>query len=65
MERTFRVTVEAIDPKAPSLTVKGPEGRVVVLGLRDANQLQNIKVGDSVDVRYFESLLVKVSRPAR
>ena len=65
MERTIRVTVEAIDPKAPSLTVKGPEGRVVVLGLRDANQLQNIKVGDSVDVRYFESLLVKMSRPAR
>jgi hypothetical protein len=37
----------------------------LVLGLRDANQLQNIKAGDTVDVRFFESLLVKVSRPAR
>jgi hypothetical protein len=65
MERTFRVTVEAIDPKAPSLTVKGPQGRVVTLGMRDANQLQNIKVGDTVDVRYFESVLVKVTPPPR
>ena len=65
MERTFRVTVEAIDPKAPSLTVKGPQGRVVTLGLRDASQLKNIQVGDTVDVKYFQSLLIKVSRPTK
>ena len=65
MERTFRVAVEAIDPKAPSLTVKGPQGRVVTLGMRDASQLKNIRVGDTVDVKYFQSLLIKVSRPSK
>ena len=61
-EQTFRVTVEAIDPKAPSLTVKGPEGRVVPLAVQDATQIQGVKVGDTVDVTYYEALLVKVDR---
>ena len=56
-------TVEAIDAKAPSLTVKGPQGRVVRLPVRDATQLQNVKVGDTVDVTYYESLLIKVAHP--
>jgi hypothetical protein len=64
-EQTFRVTVEAIDPKAPSLTVKGPQGRVVPLAVRDATQLQNVKIGDTVDVTYYESLLIKVARPPK
>lgn len=65
MQRTFRVTVVAIDLKVPSLTVKGPQGHIVTLGMPDANQLQNIKVGDTVDVKYFESMLVKVGRPSK
>ena len=62
-QQTFTVTVEAIDPKVPSLTVKGPQGRVVPLAVRDATELQNIKIGDTVDVTYYESLLIKVARP--
>ena len=64
-QQTFTVTVTAIDPKAPSLTVKGPQGRVVALKVSDPSRLQNVKVGDTVDVTYFESLLVKVSRPPK
>ncbi len=64
-EQTFTVTVEAVDPKAPSVTVKGPQGRVVQFMVRDATQLSNIEVGDTVDVTYYESLLIKVSRPSR
>ena len=62
-QQTFTVTVVSVDPKAPSLTVKGPNGRVVALALRDAKQVQNVKAGDTVDVTYFESLLIKVARP--
>jgi hypothetical protein len=62
-EQTVTGTVEANDAKAPSLTVKGPQGRVVRLPVRDATQLQNVKVGDTVDVTYYESLLIKVARP--
>jgi hypothetical protein len=61
-EQTVTGTVEAIDAKAPSLTVKGPQGRVVRLPVRDATQLQNVRIGDSVDVTYYESLLIKVAR---
>jgi hypothetical protein len=39
--------------------------RVVALALRDAKQVQNLKAGATVDVTYFESLLIKVARPPR
>jgi hypothetical protein len=61
-QQTFTVTITAVDPKAPSLTAKGPQGRVVTFAVKDAKQLQSVKVGDTVDVTYFESLMVKVAR---
>lgn len=64
-QRTFTVTVAAVDPKTPSITVKGPEGRVVALALKDPAQLKGVKVGDTVDVTYYESLLIKVDRPKK
>ena len=62
-QQTFPVTVTAIDPKVPSITVKGPQGRVETMLVRDPTQLQGVKVGDTIDVTYYESLLVKVGRP--
>jgi hypothetical protein len=64
-QQTFTVTVEAIDPKAPSLRVKDPQGHVVTLPVRDAAQIQNVNAGDTVDVTYYESLLIKVARAPR
>jgi hypothetical protein len=64
-QQTFTVTIEAIDPKARSVTVKGAQGRVVSLLVQDAAQLQRVKVGDTVDVTYYESLLIRVARPPR
>ena len=64
-ERTFTVTVEAVDPKAPSLRVKGPQGRVVPLLVSDPKQVQNLKAGDTVDLTYYESLLIKIGRPEK
>ena len=62
-QQTFTGTVEAIDAKAPSVTVKGPQVRVLALAVRDATQLQNVKIGAIVDVTYYESLLIKMARP--
>jgi hypothetical protein len=59
------VTITAIDPKASSVTVKDPRGRLVTLAVRDAKQFQNLKVGDTVDVTYYESLFIKVARPPK
>jgi hypothetical protein len=44
--------------------VKGPQ-RVVTLALQDGKALQSIKVGDTLDVTYYESLLIDVSRPKK
>jgi hypothetical protein len=62
-EQTFTVTIQAIDAKAPSLTVKNPKGENVTLAVEDPAQLKNLKVGETVDVRYYESLMIKVARP--
>ena len=51
-QQTFTVTVEAVDPAAPSVTVKGPKGRVVTLAVSDPKNLENVKAGDTVDVTY-------------
>jgi hypothetical protein len=58
------MTVEAIDAKAPSVRVKGEQGRRV-LALQNGKTLQALKVGDMVDVTYYESLLINVSRPPK
>ena len=63
-QQTFRMTVEAIDAKGPAVTVKGEQGRRV-LALQDGKALQALKVGDAVDVTYYESLLINVSRPPK
>ena len=35
------------------------------MAVTDPKQLQDLKVGDTVDLTYYESLLVKVGRPAK
>lgn len=64
-QQTFTVTVEAVDLAAPSVTVKGPKGRVVTLAVSDPKHLENVKAGDTVDVTYYESLLIKAARPKK
>jgi hypothetical protein len=64
-EQTLRGTIEAVDAAAASVRVKGPQQRVVTLAVRDPTQLQNVKPGDTVDVTYYESLLVTVARPKK
>jgi hypothetical protein len=64
-EVTIRATVVAIDPAATSLDVKTADGEVRALQVTDAAQLKAIKPGDTLDVTYYESLLVSVARPRK
>ena len=64
-ERTFTVTVDAVDTKASSLRVKAPKGELMTVTVSDPRQLQDLKVGDTIDLTYFESVLIKIGRPAR
>ena len=63
--KRFRTTIDAIDARASSVTVKGVQGRVVTLALQDGKALQSLRVGDTLDVTYYESLLIDVSRPKK
>ncbi|HZM97692.1 MAG TPA: hypothetical protein VFB92_29930 [Vicinamibacterales bacterium] len=64
-QQTLRFTVRAVDPKAPSLTVADLQGHVVTLAVQEPTRLETLKVGDTVDVTYFESLMISVSRPPK
>jgi ribosomal 50S subunit-recycling heat shock protein len=65
-ERTTTVTatVEAIDMDKRVVTVKGPEGNSVdIVAGEQVKNLAQVKVGDTVDVTYYESIAVKVFKP--
>lgn len=65
-ERTTHVvaTVEAVDMDKRVVTVKGPEGNLVDIVAGDkVKNLAQVKVGDTVDITYYESIAVKVFKP--
>ena len=64
-QQTHRFTVRSIDTKTPSLTVTEPQGHIVTLSVEDPKRLETLKVGDTVDVTYYESLMISVSRPPK
>jgi hypothetical protein len=65
-ERTavMTATVTAIDLEKRIVTLKGPKGEVrdVKVG-KEAVNLPQLKVGDLVTVKYYESLAVEVMKP--
>ena len=59
------VTVEQIDQTAPSVTVKTPRGNSMTFHVNNPSNIQNLKVGDQVDISYTEGLLVRVDPAAK
>jgi Cu/Ag efflux protein CusF len=64
-ERTVRATITALDMGNPLLTVKTPDGLDHTMAVTDAAQLKALKVGDVLDVTFYESRLVSVERPKK
>jgi hypothetical protein len=54
------VVIEAIDAKAHTVTVKGPEGNVYDLHVKNPKNLEGVKVGDKVEVTYTQALAISV-----
>lgn len=63
-QRKMTVTITAIDPKVPSVTVKGPNGYVYSRKIEDKKMLGQIKVGDQLEVTWTEALMISVE-PAK
>jgi Cu/Ag efflux protein CusF len=56
------VTVKAIDPKVPSITVTTPDSRTVTRKVENKKNLEGVKVGDQIDITYTRSLLTAIER---
>lgn len=57
---TTTVTVNAVDTKAPSVTVTTEDGRKMSFKVNDAKNLQGVKTGDKVRITYTQALAISV-----
>jgi len=60
-QRTVTVTVTAIDPAVPTMTVKGPNGWTYTSKVNDKKALAKVKVGDRLDVTWNDAILISVA----
>jgi Cu/Ag efflux protein CusF len=59
-QETATVTIKAIDPKVPSVTVLTEDGRTVSFKVEEKKFLDGVKVGDKVEITYTEALAISV-----
>jgi ribosomal 50S subunit-recycling heat shock protein len=54
--------VTAVDTTKRTVTLEGPSGRVATVNAKNARNLDQVKVGDTVKIRYAEELAVFVRK---
>ncbi|MGE5346831.1 MAG: hypothetical protein ACM3JH_12830 [Acidithiobacillales bacterium] len=59
------VEIMAIDHHHPSVTVKGPEGNVYDVAVKNPKNLEGLKVGDKVEVTYTQALAISVEEASK
>jgi Cu/Ag efflux protein CusF len=64
-EITVTGTVAAVSKKPPSVTIKGPGGNQETVKVRDPKNLENVKVGDLVEITYAQALAVALDKAAK
>ena len=52
--------VVAVDPKASTISIKGPKGNVVTLKVHNPDQFKVVKKGDQIEVTYTEAIALSV-----
>jgi Cu/Ag efflux protein CusF len=62
---TVTTTVEKIDKKKMIATLRGPEGKVVDVKVRNPKNLENVNVGDQVVITYTEAVAISVEKPKK
>ncbi len=65
VQRTITVTVTAMDPKARSVTVTGPNGYVYSRRVQDKKAFDKLKVGDRLDMTWTNALLISIDPPKK
>jgi hypothetical protein len=61
-QQKMTVTVKAIDPDLPSITVTTSDGRTVTRKVDDKKNLTGVNVGDLIDITYTRAILMSVER---
>ena len=61
---SITATVTAVNKQAPSVTIKGPGGRVETVKVQDAKNIATVKAGDLVEITYTQALAVALDKPA-
>ena len=62
-QRTITATITQLDPKIPSITFKGPNNWTYSSRVQDRKAIENVKVGDKVDITWTQAVLLDVSTP--
>ncbi len=64
-EVTVTGTITAVDRKAQTVTIKGPQGNQETVKVKNPKNLENVKAGDMVEITYAQALAVSLDkRPA-
>ena len=58
-------TIEAIDKSVPSVTLRKADGQLVPIKVRDAERLENVSVGDMVEITFTEAMAISVEETSR
>jgi Cu/Ag efflux protein CusF len=64
-EVTVTGTITAIDKKARTVTIKGPEALSEIVKAKDPKDLELVKVGDMVEITYTQALAVTLDKPTK
>jgi hypothetical protein len=64
-QQTITATIDAIDMSVPSISFKGPRGWSYSSRVQDKKALQQVKVGDRVDITWTEAVVVSVEPPKK
>jgi Cu/Ag efflux protein CusF len=62
-QMTAVVTIQAIDAKVPSVTIKTEDGTIMSFKIEDPKNLTGVKVGDKVQITYTRALAISVETP--
>ena len=63
-QQTITATIDAIDVATPSISLRGPRGWTYASRVQDRKALEQLSIGDRVDITWTEATLVSVA-PAK
>lgn len=64
-QMTAVVTIQAVDAKVPSVTIKAEDGSVMSFKVEDPKNIKDVKVGDRVQITYTRALAISVEAPKK